>query len=125
MLIEGKEYKFRFSVKAWRGFKDLLPDGDLGHFYEMTQRDPFGALDVLEKIAVLLSTEYERKKAKDAHDLGQTYEMHPLTVDIIEDMEVEDLAALSDEIYAVINADSKTTVEGEAPKGQKKRTADQ
>lgn len=121
MIINGREVGFRYTVAAAKEMRRLVPDGNYAKFVESLQADDLDAIITIQELAIVFSEGYEKAKAFEAHQLGQTYEMHPLTMEELDVLDIEIFQELVGELGDTIQRDSVTTVRTEVPKGTKKK----
>lgn len=123
MVINGREVRFRYTVHAAKRLFELVPGGDFKKLEALLKKTTGESIAVIESLAEIMSEGYENARAFEAAQLGQAYEPRPLTYEEIENLDVTFLSGIAQEVFDEVLAGSKTTVEGEPPKGKKTEKA--
>lgn len=103
MIINGREYRFAYTVEAFLALNDLK----LG-----TENTPATNIRNNMVLGVLLSSAYEHRQKV----LDPTYEEHPLTKDEISTLTMYQMSELVLEVESAMKAGTEQTVELKIPK---------
>lgn len=107
MIINGREVGFRRTVFASCAIAKRCPNGDLSRMAEIMSGDYANAMENAAIMAVALSEGYE--KAKKFSD--PSYVPHPLTMDEVMLLDIDEFTALMNEVTACFQKDGQTTVQ--------------
>lgn len=98
MQINGKDITFRLNLRATKRIANLCPNRDISQIDKLFNDDDFVQLvENIEEIAIAMSLNKENEQ--------------PLTEEDIEDLDVTELSALTDELRDQFRADRGTNVE--------------
>lgn len=121
MKIGKKDYDLLLTVKARRELRALCPEEDIKKLDEyLTGPDDF---EHITQIILLLSRGYEEYKAYWAAQEGQTYEKHPITEELLDNLSMEEHTELQKEAVEALRKGFGITVETEEPKDGKRKNA--
>ena len=119
MILDGKEYKFRLTMRSFIKVSKICPGGKLSNIAQVMGDESAESVEAIIKMAVILNEAYcnaERNKNPEI-------EVNQLTEDILLDMDLATMAELSQDILDAMNKGAKTEVdvdEPELPEGKKK-----
>ena len=119
MEIFGHDYGLLYSVGAMEELKERCPDHDLNKLGRLLD-DAKGGKEML----CILSKWHEKAEAMKARMEGREYQEHPLEMELLDLVNMQDFNELMGEAVAVMFRDREQTVETEEPKknGKKKET---
>ena len=119
MEIFGHDYGLLYSVGAMEELKERCPDHDLNKLGRLLD-DAKGGKEML----CILSNWHEKAEAMKARLEGREYQEHPLEMELLDLVNMQDFNELMGQAVAVMFRDRKQTVETEEPtKNGKKKEA--
>lgn len=119
MEIFGHDYGLLYSVGAMEELKERCPDHDLNKLGSLLD-DAKGGKEML----CILSKWHEKAEAMKARMEGREYQEHPLEMELLDLVNMQDFNELMGQAVAVMFRDRKQTVETEEPtKNGKKKEA--
>lgn len=124
MEINGREIKFKRTIWATLAIGALCPDKELDKLDQVLRENFVDGNMAAAQFICIMSEGYERWAAYEASRAGKSYEMNPLTMDEI--MNLEDFDVFQNLFIAaagVWKADAQPSVETEPAKGKKKSKA--
>lgn len=124
MEINGREIKFKRTIWATLAIGALCPDKELDKLDQVLRENFVDGNMAAAQFICIMSEGYERWAAYEASKAGEPYEMNPLTMDEI--MNLEDFDVFQNLFIAaagVWKADAQPSVETEPAKGKKKSKA--
>lgn len=124
MELNGREIKFKRTIWATLAVGALCPDKDLEKLDSVLRENFVDGNMAAAQFICILSEGYERQKAFEASQAGESYEMNPLTMDEL--MNLEDFDTFQNLFIAAAGvwaSDARQTVETQPAKGKKKSIA--
>lgn len=119
MEIFGHEYGLLYSVGAMEELREHCPDHDLNKLGRLLD-DAQGGKEML----CILSRWHEKAEAMKARLEGREYQEHPLEMELLDLVPMQDFNEMMGEAVAVMFRDREQTVETEEPtKNGKKKEA--
>ncbi len=119
MEIFGHDYGLLYSVGAMEELKERCPDHDLNKLGLLLD-DAKGGKEML----CILSKWHEKAEAMKARMEGREYQEHPLEMELLDLVNMQDFNELMGQAVAVMFRDREQTVETEEPtKNGKKKEA--
>jgi hypothetical protein len=119
MEIFGHEYGLLYSVGAMEELKEHCPDHDLNKLGRLLD-DAQGGKEML----CIMSRWHEKAEAMKARLEGREYQEHPLEMELLDLVPMQDFNEMMGEAVAVMFRDREQTVETEEPtKNGKKKEA--
>lgn len=119
MEIFGHEYGLLYSVGAMEELKEHCPDNDLNKLGRLLD-DAKGGKEML----CIMSRWHEKAEAMKARLEGREYQEHPLEMELLDLVPMQDFNEMMGEAVAVMFRDREQTVETEEPtKNGKKKEA--
>ena len=121
MEINGREIKFKRTIWATLAIGALCPDNDIEKLDSVLRENFVDGNMAAAQFCCILSEGYERQKAFEASRAGKTYEMNPLTMDEI--MNLEDFDTFQNLFIAAVGVwktDAQPTVETQPAPSKKK-----
>lgn len=117
MEIFGQKYGLLYSVGAMEELKEHCPDHDLNKLGRLLD-DAKGGKEML----CILSRWHEKAEAMKARLEGREYQEHPLEMELLDLVPMQDFNEMMGEAVAVMFRDREQTVETEEPtrNGKKK-----
>ena len=125
MKVFGHEYGMLYSVGAQSEIAKLCPGEDLTNLLEALKGKTGERNGNAAEIICILSRWHEKAEAFKASAEGREYEEKPITKELTELIDVDSFGALLSEAFAVMNGDSKKTVETEDVAPSKKEKKDE
>lgn len=122
MNIRGREYGMLLTVKARGELRALCPGEDVKNLDEFLSGPE--ELEHATQIILLLSKGYEDYRAYWDAQEGKTYEPHPLTEELIENLSMEEHMELQRAALDALRKGFGITVETEEPKEGKGKKAE-
>ena len=108
-----REIKFERTVWAEKHLAKLCPNNDIKRMGEIIQSDDFTVqVDAIMNMICIMNEAHERK----AHFLDNSYEMHIVTVEELENLSDTELMELSTQAFASFSEDGETTIQTEPKK---------
>lgn len=119
MEIFGHKYGLLYSVGAMEELKENCPDHDLNKLGRLLD-DAKGGKEML----CIMSRWHEKAEAMKARLEGREYQEHPLEMELLDLVPMQDFNEMMGEAVAVMFRDREQTVETEEPtKNGKKKEA--
>lgn len=120
MEIFGHDYGLLYSVGAMEELKERCPDHDLNKLGRLLD-DAKGGKEML----CILSKWHEKAESMKARMEGREYQEHPLEMELLDLVNMQDFNELMGQAVAVMFRDRQQTVETEEPtkNGKKKEAA--
>lgn len=119
MEIFGHEYGLLYSVGAMEELREHCPDHDLNKLGRLLD-DAQGGKEML----CIMSRWHEKAEAMKARLEGREYQEHPLEMELLDLVPMQDFNEMMGEAVAVMFRDREQTVETEEPtKNGKKKEA--
>lgn len=119
MEIFGHEYGLLYSVGAMEELREHCPDHDLKKLGRLLD-DAQGGKEML----CIMSRWHEKAEAMKARLEGREYQEHPLEMELLDLVPMQDFNEMMGEAVAVMFRDREQTVETEEPtKNGKKKEA--
>ena len=119
MEIFGHEYGLLYSVGAMEELREHCPDHDLNKLGRVLD-DAQGGKEML----CIMSRWHEKAEAMKARLEGREYQEHPLEMELLDLVPMQDFNEMMGEAVAVMFRDREQTVETEEPtKNGKKKEA--
>lgn len=120
MIINGKEIKLRYSVRARLRIAKLCPGGKFENIGDLFGGSDEDSITALVNVGKLLNSEYERNARRERGEtIEEDADYSVFEVDDVFDLPYETLSELESLITQTIIGDSKTTVESKP--GKKKQ----
>ena len=119
MKIFGHEYGLLYSVGAMEELREHCPDHDLNKLGRLLDEARGG-----KEMLCILSRWHEKAEAMNARLEGREYQEHPLEMELLDLVPMQDFNEMMGEAVAVMFRDREQTVETEEPtKNGKKKEA--
>lgn len=117
MLIHGREIHFLLTVGATRKIARLCPDNDIQNISLIFEaKDTDKMIDVLATLSQAMSEGYESQKKY----LDPSYEPHPLTIEEVMTLTIQELTSLQEELMKEIGVGMEVEIKAEPLKNKKK-----
>lgn len=117
MLIHGREIHFLLTVGATRKIARLCPDNDIQNISLIFEaKDTDKMIDVLATLSQAMSEGYESQKKY----LDPSYEPHPLTIEEVMTLTIQELTSLQEELMKEIGVGMEVEIKAEPVKNKKK-----
>ena len=118
MKIKGKEYQFKYTVRARLEIAKALPEGSISELSKVLGgKNDAKAIELIQTMALAMNRAFLMKQADE--DGKQYDEADLIDPDWILDMEITEEQQLEDELLAAFLEGNKTLIETEAPTGKK------
>lgn len=119
MEIFGHEYGLLYSVGAMEELREHCPDHDLNKLGRLLDEAQGG-----KEMLCIMSRWHEKAEAMKARLEGREYQEHPLEMELLDLVPMQDFNEMMGEAVAVMFRDREQTVETEEPtKNGKKKEA--
>jgi len=122
--LNGREVNFKRTIWATIAASAMCPDKDITRLDEVLRSNYMDGNMAAAQFICILSEAYEKAKAYEVSQIGETYEQNPVTMDELMNLEDFDLfQQLFIDAADAWKKDARQTVETEPVKGKKKSKA--
>lgn len=124
MIINEKEIKFRYTIRAKLKVASLCPGNKSVNLAQLFEGSDKEVIDTLGKIGMILNSEYEMNRRKEqgkSYDPEEDYSLFSL--DDVYDMSESEMTQLESELTNVMYADQMQTIQTKAGKKTRKLKA--
>ena len=126
MKLNGREINFKRTIWATIAASTMCPDNDINRLDEVLRANFADGNMAAAQFICIMSEAYEKAKAYEMSQTGESYEQKPVTMDEL--MNLEDFDQFQKLFIDAADAwkkDARQTVETEPVKGKKKSKAAQ
>lgn len=118
MVINGRDIRFRRSVRATADLAEICPNKDISKLGELMAGGTAQQMVTAAMLIHILNNAYE----KHEHIVNPEYEANPISVDEIMDLDEVEFTALMTEAVAAFRMDGETDIATKPATGKGKKT---